>query len=282
MASNGRVWDGVALQWHDMATSGSVSSPSLDYDVVGMRTAGLVKLTQWRDDKVHTGVSNIGNVTVQPRGMDSTWAWDGPGSIVVMRIPFHLLQQAVDAPVKGGRRSTELVNCFGLHDPFIERIAWHFVDELRSPAHPAQAYIAQALSYTLALHMVHRFDYLSVLRSEPVHRLSVRALARVHAFIEEHLHGPIDLQALADVANVSRFHFARLFRGSMGMSAMAYIEQKRMRRARDLIRSRHLNVAQVALAVGYEDQSYFSRRFRLVVGVAPSAFARLNGTQKAT
>jgi len=83
---------------------------------------------------------------------------------------------------------------------------------------------------------------------------------------------------LASVANVSRFHFARLFRRSTGSSAIAYLEQVRMRRAQELIRHGRLPLAQVAALVGYADQSYFTRRFRLAVGVTPARYARACAT----
>jgi AraC family transcriptional regulator len=156
----------------------------------------------------------------------------------------------------------------------VERIAAQFLDELRSPPHPAQKYISQSLSHALAVHLVHRFNCQHARRELMPRGLNARSLVRVREFIEVHLHEHIDLQMLAEVANVSRFHFARLFKKSTGVSAMAYLEQRRMLRAQELIRLGRLPLAQIAMLVGYEDQSYFTRRFRLVVGVTPAAYAR--------
>jgi len=110
--------------------------------------------------------------------------------------------------------------------------------------------------------------------------LHPRVQHRLEDFIQAHLHEEIDLDALASVANVSRFHFARAFRASKGSSAMAYLEQRRIERAQDLIRSGESTLAQVASLVGYEDPSYFTRRFRLRTGLTPSAWARLVGKGK--
>jgi len=247
----------------------------LDQDVIGMRISGVVRLTQVRDGKTHSAMIGPGNIGIHPRGMPSEWAWDGPGAIMLMRVPPALLQQAAETALRGALPRTELVNCFSARDPFVERIVALFLAEIERAPHPAQAYVSQALSSALALHLVHRFNCQLAPPAPAPRGLNPRSLQRVMEFIDAHLHEEIDLQMLAGVANVSRFHFARLFRASTGCSAIAYLERVRMRRAQELIRHGRLPLAQVAALVGYADQSYFTRRFRLALGVTPARYARL-------
>ena len=105
-------------------------------------------------------------------------------------------------------------------------------------------------------------------------RLAPRTMKRVEDFIGDHLHEDIDLATLARLANISRFHFARLFRASKGLSAMAYLEKCRMERAQLMILEGELQLASIASLVGYDDPSYFTRRFRRYCGQTPSAWAR--------
>jgi AraC family transcriptional regulator len=270
-------WSGIVVNWHDWQSGGRVTSPELDHDVIAMRTSGIVRLTQIREGKTHTAVVTGGNVTVHPRGMESSWNWDRPGAILLMRIPSSLLLDAAEATVTAPPVRTELQNCFGRRDSFVERIGMLFLEELRSPCHPAQEYITQALSHALAAHLVQRFGCETLLPQRLPAGLHPRALQRVQDYIQSHLHEHVDLDTLAAVANVSRFHFARLFRKSAGMSAMAYLEQSRMERAQELIRRGEQSLARVAWQVGYGDQSYFTRRFRRFYGVTPSAYGREMG-----
>jgi AraC family transcriptional regulator len=274
-----RPWLGAVVNWHDWASGGRVTSPELDHDVIAMRTSGTVRLTQTRDGRTHTETVGFGNVTIHPKGMESSWAWDKPGAIMIMRMPPALLQQASDTLTHAPSPSTELRNCFSRRDPFVERIVMQFLDELRAPAHPAQAYISQALSHALAAHLVHRFNAHGAAPQRLPAGLNPRVLQRIKDYIEAHLHEPIDLERLATLANVSRFHFARMFRQSAGLTAMAWLERARMRRACELIRAGGLPLAHIASLVGYEDQSYFTRRFRLVVGLTPAAYARDAGAR---
>jgi len=275
-----RPWDGVTVSRYEWTSAGSVSSGVLHDDVIGMRLSGIVRLTQVRDGKTHSATIGPGNIGIHPQGMPSAWSWDGPGSIILMRVPPSLLTLAAETALRGAAPHTVLVNCFGTRDPFVERIAALFLDELERPPHPAQAYVSQALSNALALHLVCRFNHQDAPREHAPRGLSPRSLQRVKDFMAANLHEEIDLQMLANVANVSRFHFARLFRQSTGTSAIAYLESARMRRAQELIRQGRLPLAQIAWLVGYADQSYFTRRFRRVTGVTPTDYARASALVK--
>ncbi len=61
---------------------------------------------------------------------------------------------------------------------------------------------------------------------------------------------------------------------------MAYLERSRIRKAQELLQAGKLSLSDVALAVGFADQSHFIRRFRRHVGVAPSVFAREQGVAR--
>ncbi|SFU83144.1 helix-turn-helix domain-containing protein [Pseudoduganella namucuonensis] len=280
MTSRGREWQGVVVDWHDWKSGGYASSPALDHDVVALRISGPVRLMQTRDGKTHTSIAMPGNVTLDPRGMESKWSWDKPGAVAIARIPPTLLVDAAESALKSAPAAIELRNCFGRKDVFVERIITLFLDELRAPPHPAQTYITQALSSALACHMVCRFNTQgSPVQPAPVD-MHTRAVQRVKDYIQENLDQHITLDTLASLANVSRFHFARVFRRSAGVSAMTFLERVRMERAKALIQAGGMPLSQVAMLVGYADQSYFTRRFRSHIGVTPTAYAREFGDRR--
>ena len=102
--------------------------------------------------------------------------------------------------------------------------------------------------------------------------LSVTARRRLREYIENYLGQTITLGELAGVAALSEFHLARMFRRSFGLPPAAWIAQQRLERARTLLRTTTLPLAQVAEQCGYANASHFSHRFRESVGVAPTAF----------
>ena len=94
--------------------------------------------------------------------------------------------------------------------------------------------------------------------------------ARDHA--DRHFTEPLDLEQLAAVARLSKFHFQRLFSATYGLSPAAYLSRRRIERAQDLLRATNLSVTEVCHAVGFSSLGSFSARFREVVGEPPGAF----------
>ena len=96
--------------------------------------------------------------------------------------------------------------------------------------------------------------------------------ARDHA--DRHYAEPLDLDTLAEVAGLSKFHFQRLFRATYGVTPAAYVSRRRVERAQDLLRATNLTVTEVCHVVGFSSLGSFSSRFRELVGETPSEFQR--------
>lgn len=102
----------------------------------------------------------------------------------------------------------------------------------------------------------------------------LKHLRRARDHIDRHFAEPIDLETLADVAGISKYHFQRLFTATYGRSPASYLTERRVERAQDLLRATNLTVTEVCHAVGFSSLGSFSSRFRAVVGESPSAFQR--------
>jgi len=97
-------------------------------------------------------------------------------------------------------------------------------------------------------------------------------LRRVVAYIDARLGGPISLDDLANIAGVSRFHFHRQFRKSIGVTPREYVLRARIERAKGLLTESDLTVGEVSGAVGFADQSHFSNIFRRLTAMTPRSF----------
>ena len=104
--------------------------------------------------------------------------------------------------------------------------------------------------------------------------LSPNVLRHVYEYIDANLETNIGLDAISKVAGLSRCHFVRAFRQSVGTTPHNFLMYRRFCKAVDFITSTDLPLAEIALAAGFSDQSHFSRRFRQYLGVSPSAFRR--------
>jgi AraC family transcriptional regulator len=104
-------------------------------------------------------------------------------------------------------------------------------------------------------------------------RLNGRDFARITDYIFAHLPESIEVATLADLVGRSPFHFSRVFTQSVGMTPHRYVVHLRLRRAFEMARSRSANLAAIAAATGFADQSHLSRWVRRVYGVSVSELA---------
>ncbi|MDQ1815736.1 AraC family transcriptional regulator [Massilia sp. CCM 9210] len=95
---------------------------------------------------------------------------------------------------------------------------------------------------------------------------------RLADYIEQHLAQPVTLGELAQLACMSEFHLARMFRVSFGMPPSSWVAQRRIERARALLKAGKLPLQQIAAACGYADLSHFSHRFSKAVGAPPGRY----------
>jgi AraC family transcriptional regulator len=96
----------------------------------------------------------------------------------------------------------------------------------------------------------------------------------VRNYLAANCHLDIDNERLARMASYSPWHFIRAFRAAYQETPHAYLVDQRLQRARRLLRTSPLAVAEVALASGFENRCAFSRLFRQRFGMTAGALRR--------
>ncbi|PYO04481.1 MAG: hypothetical protein DMD75_31340 [Candidatus Rokuibacteriota bacterium] len=97
-------------------------------------------------------------------------------------------------------------------------------------------------------------------------------LRRVTQYIQENLQRELRLAELSALVHMSPYHFARLFRRSIGMPPHKFVVRCRIDAARTLLAARRSPIAEIAQLVGFRTQSHFTTTFRRVIGLTPSAY----------
>jgi transcriptional regulator GlxA family with amidase domain len=90
--------------------------------------------------------------------------------------------------------------------------------------------------------------------------------------IEQNLSEPIDLDAIAARAGLSKFYFERLFQAEVGASYYAYFKRVRMHNAASRLKHTNQTIYEIAITDGYNSNAAFTRAFRSFWGVSPTAF----------
>lgn len=103
---------------------------------------------------------------------------------------------------------------------------------------------------------------------------TVTLMDEVVGYIEENYQNKINVTKIAELFNLERRRLAYLFERHTGLAPNTYITEYRISKAKELLERADLSIAEVAEKVGYDDCFYFSRVFKKLTGVAPSAYRR--------
>ena len=104
-----------------------------------------------------------------------------------------------------------------------------------------------------------------------------RRLLRARDAMDRAYAEPLDVRAVAAVANISPAHFSRSFRAVFGETPHRYLQRRRVERAMFLLRETDRSVTDVCFDVAFMSLGTFSRTFREIVGETPSAYRRGHG-----
>ena len=109
------------------------------------------------------------------------------------------------------------------------------------------------------------------------YRLPAWRLKRLADHVEANLGGELLIADLAAAVGLSAGHLHRAFRATTGTTPLAFIHERRIRRAADLLAEGGVSVTEAALRVGYLSPSHFARTFRQVMGTSPARFRKERG-----
>ena len=122
-----------------------------------------------------------------------------------------------------------------------------------------------------------RHDALPIVTSRNRAGLAPWQIRRAYAFIEAHLDADPSISDLARECRLSASHFARAFRQSVGMTPHHWLMSRRIERAKKFLLEGDLELAQIALACGFVDQSHLTRNFTRHEGYSPGKWRWLRG-----
>lgn len=126
----------------------------------------------------------------------------------------------------------------------------------------------------------HQFSHQLLARLTPARwgRHPPPHLRRAAELIKDECAAPLTLERLSAVAGLTPSHFVRAFSRHYGMTPHAYLLNRRIGHARDLL-ARGQPLAEVALATGFSDQAHFQRQFKRLVAATPGQYRALRRPQ---
>ena len=98
------------------------------------------------------------------------------------------------------------------------------------------------------------------------------SVERAIRHMKEHLADPLDLDELAQIAAISKFHFVRVFDETTGTTPHHFLSCLRIQRAKELLLKSGTPITEICMEVGYNSLGTFSTTFSQLVGLSPQEF----------
>lgn len=273
-------WQGFRVE-HDTRQPGSdFVHPPLESLMLVLTGKIYPERTDHRcDDARYSGDGLPHAMNLVPPGVESRWRWRNTGDLTdsthYQLSPALIAKVAEEAFDVDPARVRFHVRYYDQSSPEVMATLTALRHELLTGG-PGGRLCAESLANALVVQLIRQWA------NRPASHRGVRAaggrlarhaLREVQEYIHAHLDQNIALADLANVAHLSEFHFARLFKQTTGLPPYQFVIHQRVERAKRLIAAGELSLAQIAREVGFSDQSQLNRHFKRLVGVTPKRFA---------
>ena len=269
IASSG--WDNLHFELHRQPTFDTPEHQSPWHVIAqGLADSSGEQPSQgerWLDGKLSRERRNQGDLAIIPANVSQRCNWNTSAEFAILAVEPALLKQVGQDLVDPDR--IELIPRFmSEQDALLQGIFSTVRDELESGKIGGYLLI-DSLKTTLAIHLLRNYCTTQPKLSSYTDGLSPSMLQQVTEYIHEHFNQDVKLIELAAIVQISPYHFLRLFKQKMGVTPHQYILQQRIERAKFLLQHSELSLAEIALRVGFCDQSHLTRCFKRLVGITP-------------
>ena len=253
------AWDGVRVH-RAKVMPGRMLEHTADYHEVNISVSGYLTTEKISSTGRYVRTKGgAGNLCLTPCGQTIGAYWKKPlDNMGILLAPDFVRKVAVENRFSADFEFNEI---YKDKDPLIEHIGFALLDESSSETPIGNLY-TDSLIQTLTLHLLKNYSNAASVRENVNGGLSGYKLKRVQEFIDANLEEDLSLAELAEVADLSQFHFARAFRKSTGQTPQQYLMQQRIERAKQLLSKDDLPIVEISLRTGFKNQSHFTTLFR--------------------
>lgn len=159
------------------------------------------------------------------------------------------------------------------HDDLRILFKW-FMDESENPQ-AGSDFILETLTTQIVVTLLRRAKGNSPsLEHKRIHSARPN-IKRTIEFLMDSYQGKYSLQDLANIANLSPYHFIRIFKNETGKTPYEYLMDIKLEKACNLLRKSNLSITEICFLCGFNSPNHFSTVFKRVLGVSPSQYRRL-------
>jgi AraC family transcriptional regulator len=270
LSSAARGWDGIAVDLYRVRNVDVVAK--YPDHTVSLVLRGPFNLLQRRYGRLQRRTMHAGDIIVTPVGEPKLLSHREEAEILKLRIASALLDRVI-ADFWPASRSVELLDDFGTRDAHIEGIARALLAEASSGGVAGRLYV-ESLTNQVVVHLLRHHSSAGRMAEDATAPLPRYKLRRATEYINDNLRDTLALKDIARTVSMSPYHFAHVFKRTVGVTPHHYVIERRIEKAKSLLRDTAWSVTEIAQHVGYTNPSHFSTVFQRFTGHSPRAYRR--------
>jgi AraC family transcriptional regulator len=203
-----------------------------------------------------------------PANTPAFFSWNKTDEGIIFSIePTALEKIAIETDCLNPSR-IEIIPFFNPADTQIPFLTNAFRKEIRNDGLGGQLY-GESLANLLLIHLLRYYCAFEPKIRDDREGLPPQKLKQAIAYINDRLDKDISLTDIASELDLSQYYFCRLFKKSIGLSPYQYLIQQRIEKAKQLLYQGKQSIAEIAVAVGFCDQSRLTHYFKRSTGLTP-------------
>jgi AraC family transcriptional regulator len=268
-APSSRLFSPVSGLIVEKHTVGAIEIPEHVHSTycLHLQTSAPIEMEWWSEGKHNNERTEPGSLILLSPGTSDRIRWNASSKRIVVSMEDAYMRRAAQELERPGR--LEFENRWVFKDPQLRLLLTETGREMESGWSTGALY-NDLLGMSLAVALIRKYAGEAKAAVFAKGGMPRGRLQRVLDYIAANSDRDLRLDDLAQVAEMSRFHFARLFRASTGVTPYQYLMEQRLQQAKALLRIGSRTIAEVAAETGFINASHFSRIFRKHLGVTPT------------
>jgi AraC family transcriptional regulator len=212
-----------------------------------------------------------GIVSVHTRAEASHWRWDAPLTTAHVYLTYDALAAIAAEVFERDIEDIELHDIAATQDNVLAEMVARLSDEASAGGLGGRLYV-EALRNQMCIHILRTYATVAFREHGARGGLSPNQMRLLTHYIEEHIDRNISLAELAELVQLSPFHFSRRFRSEFRCAPYAYVIKRRLEHAGRMLRRSNVPLKVVAASCGFSDQSHMTRLFRRAYHMTPGRY----------
>lgn len=214
-----------------------------------------------------------GDLSLLTRSQLSQWHWTEDIDVSHVYLSESLLSGVASEVLDRKVDEVCLHDVLNFQDPIVVAAANAITAEASNRAAGSALYV-EAVATQLAVHLFRHYASATFLGSANEGGLSSVMASRIEEYIVSKLHEQLDLSSLAAVTGLGNWSFTRRFRKTFNQPVHAYVIERRVERAKQLLIHSSRMISEIAQDCGFSDQSHMTRVFQARLRTTPAVFRR--------